>query len=272
MAIGERSSPWLGPETSPYFPSETMHRFFVPPEWIDEGKVAISGRLVHQLRRVLRLKAKDRILVLDNSGWEYEVELKKVLARQVSGQIVDKRLSSAEPLTHITLYQAMLKGSKFEFVLQKCAELGVVSFVPTICDRCVVGNLADATSGKIARWKRILQEAAEQSGRGKLPILHSPLLFRQACEQASGVSLLPWEGEKVAGLRAALGHHTSTGRYPSSINLFIGPEGGFSDSEVEFALAHDIRPVSLGSRILRAETAAVAATAAVLYECGDLGG
>jgi 16S rRNA (uracil1498-N3)-methyltransferase len=248
-----------------------MHRFFIPPEWIDEGKVTISGWLVHQLQHVLRLKTEDHILVLDNNGWEYEVELKRMTTERVNGKIIEKRLSRAEPRTHITLYQALLKGSKFEFVLQKCTELGVAAFVPTISDRCVVGNLADVTSGKIMRWKRITQEAAEQSGRGRLPLLRSPLLFGQACEQASGFSLIPWEGEKAMGLSAALKEQTSAGGYPSSVNLFIGPEGGFSDSEVEFARAYGIKPVSLGNRILRAETAAIAAVAAILYEYGDLG-
>ena len=220
----------------------------------------------------LRLKTEDHILVLDNNGWEYEVELKRMSTERVGGKIIEKRLSRTEPRTRITLYQALLKGSKFEFVLQKCTELGVATFVPTICDRCVVGNLADATSGKIMRWKRIVQEAAEQSGRGRLPPLHPPLLFGQACEQASGLSLMPWEQEKSIGLQAALKGQTSTENHPPSVNLFIGPEGGFSDSEVEFALAYGIKPVSLGNRILRAETAAIAAVTAVLYEYADLGG
>ena len=260
--------------------TENMHRFFIPPEWIDEDRVSITGWLVHQLRDVLRLKAKDHILVLDNSGWEHEVELKRIAAERVGGKIIGKRLSRTEPRARIALYQALLKGSKFEFVLQKCTELGVAAFVPTICDRCVVGNLATATSGKIMRWKRIVQEAAEQSGRGRLPLLHSPLLLRQACEQASGLSLMPWEQEKSIGLRAALKEQAFAGSSALAegqisnlpvLNLFIGPEGGFSDSEVKSALAYGIRPVSLGNRILRAETAAIAAVTAVLYEYGDLG-
>ena len=249
-----------------------MHRFFIPPEWIAEDKVSITGWLVHQLLHVLRLKAEDHILVLDNSGWEYEVDLKRLSTERVSGKIVGKHLSQTEPHTRITLYQALLKGSKFDFVLQKCTELGVAAFVPTVCDRCVVGNLAETTSGKIMRWERIIQEAAEQSGRGKLPLLRPPLLFRQACEQASGFSLMPWEGEKSLGLQAALKEQTSASSRPSSFNLFIGPEGGFSDSEVEFARTYGIKLVSLGNRILRAETAAIAAVTAMLYEYGDLGG
>ena len=249
-----------------------MHRFFIPTDWIAENQVAITGWLVHQLRDVLRLKADDHILVLDNSGWEYEVQLKRLSIERVSGKIVGKHLSQTEPRTRIILYQALLKSSKFEFVLQKCTELGVAAFVPTICDRCVLGNLAETTSGKIMRWERIIQEAAEQSGHGRLPLLHPPLLFRQACEQASGFSLMPWEGEKSVALQTVLKEQASAGSGPLSVSLFIGPEGGFSDAEVDLARSYGIKHVSLGNRILRAETAAVAAVTAVLYEYGDLGG
>ncbi len=258
-----------------------MQSFFIPPEWIVEDQVSITGWLVHQLRDVLRVKANDRILVLDGSGWEYEVQLKRPSTQRVSGKVIAKYFSQTEPRTRITLYQALLKGSRFEFVLQKCTELGVTTFVPTICDRCVMGNLANATSSKIVRWKRIIQEAAEQSGRSILPPLQPPLLFRQACEQANCPSLMPWEGERSTGLQAALKEQASLesspvgegqNSNPPTLNLFIGPEGGFSDAEVEFACTYGIKPVSLGHRILRAETAAVAAVAAILYECGDLGG
>lgn len=248
-----------------------MHRFFIPPEWIDQERVVITGRLVHQLRNVLRLRDGDRIFVLDNTGWEYEVALKRVARGYVEGVVQGKR-AVIEPSTKVTLYQALLKGDRFEFILQKCTELGVSGFVPVLCERCVVGHLKDK---RVERWRRIIVEAAEQSRQGKLPTLEPALLFEQACQSAIGFSLLAWEGEKASGLRAALRseiyrQRIISAKKPLSVNLFIGPEGGFSYSEVEFAQGCGIVPITLGSRVLRAETAGLVAATAILYECGDL--
>lgn len=249
-----------------------MHRFFIPSEWIDQERVAITGRQVHQLRNVLRLVAGDRIVVLDNAGWEYEVELERVNRGYVSGAVKEIR-SAAEPQTKVTLYQALLKGNKFEFIIQKCTELGVAAFVPMVCQRCVAANRVSEKN--LERWRRIIVEAAEQSGRGKLPALEPEVPFEQACQSAAGFSLLAWQDEKALGLRTALRGEIYRQRIISekntlSVNLFIGPEGGFSPSEVEFARGCGIVPVTLGSRVLRAETAGLVAATAVLYECGDL--
>jgi 16S rRNA (uracil1498-N3)-methyltransferase len=245
-----------------------MHRFFIPPQWIDQDRVVIKGKQVHQLRNVLRMAKGDRILVLDNSGWQYEVELRSVEREQVEGIVREKSLSLSEPGTQIILYQALLKGEKFEFILQKGTELGISSFVPMVCERCVTGLAEDVGDKKLSRWQRIIAEAAEQSRRGKLPLLEPVLPFEQACQSAAGLSLLAWEGEHALGLRAAL--RGQKAKDTSSVNLFIGPEGGFSPAEVEFAQAYGVQPITLGSRVLRAETAGLVAATAVLYECGDL--
>jgi 16S rRNA (uracil1498-N3)-methyltransferase len=243
-----------------------MHRFFLPADWIAEGTVVITGKLVHQLRHVLRLGAGDHITVLDNSGWEYEVELQKVDSSKVEAKVIGKFLAVAEPRTKITLYQALLKGSNFELVLQKCTEIGVVGFVPVICERCVAG---EPDGKRLSRWRSIIIEAAEQSRRGKLPALHSLTSFTEACRSASGISLLPWEGEKVRGIGDFLRSRTKT-ENAAVFSIFVGPEGGFSPHEVEFAQSYGIVPVSLGRRILRAETAGLVAAAVTLYEFGEL--
>ena len=105
---------------------KSIHRFFVPPECIDQDAVTISGMLVHQLYHVLRMTAGDHIIVLDNSGWEYKVELKTIEPRLVKGVVKGRNLATGEPRTSITIYQAMLKANKFDVVLQKCTEIGVV--------------------------------------------------------------------------------------------------------------------------------------------------
>ncbi len=244
-----------------------MHRFFIPPQWIDQDRVAIKGKQVHQLRNVLRLAKGDRIIVLDNSGWQYEVELVSLSREQVEGVVREKSLSLAEPRISIVLYQALLKGEKFEFVLQKGTELGIAAFVPMVCERCVV-EVKDAPDRKLNRWQRIIVEAGEQSRRGKLPSLEPVQPFEPACQSVQGFSLLAWEGEKGSGLRAALAGQGA--KDTSSVNLFIGPEGGFSPAEVEFAHGCGILPITLGSRVLRAETAGLVAATAILYHYGDL--
>ncbi|MBA7593526.1 Ribosomal RNA small subunit methyltransferase E [subsurface metagenome] len=244
-----------------------MHRFFIPPQWIDHDRVVIKGKQVHQLRNVLRMAKGDRILVLDNSGWQYEVELRSVEREQVEGVVREKSLSLAEPRVKIVLYQALLKGEKFEFVLQKGTELGIASFVPMVSERCLVG-LEHVIARRLNRWQRIIAEAGEQSGRGKLPALGPVMPFEQACHSAQGFSLLAWEGEKALGLRAAL--QGQEAKDIPSVNLFIGPEGGFSPAEGEFARGCGVVPITLGRRVLRAETAGLVATAAILYHYGDL--
>ena len=243
-----------------------MHRFFLPADWIAQSTVIITGKLVHQMRNVLRLGAGDHITALDNSGWEYEVELRKVDSSKVEGRVISKSLAVAEPGTKITLYQALLKGSNFELVLQKCTEIGVSGFVPVICERCVAG---EPDSKRLSRWRSIIREAAEQSGRGKLPVLHDPLVFIEACKSASGMALLPWEGERARGIGDFLRSCHQARKIPE-VSVFVGPEGGFSPHEVEFAQSCGIVPVSLGRRILRAETAGLVAAAITLYEFGEM--
>jgi len=255
----------------------TMHRFFVPADCLKANPVTLSGPLAHQLTHVLRLRPGERITLLDNTGWAYEVELSKVTAQQTEGEVRRKTLATGEPRTKITLYQALLKGDHFELVLQKGTELGIVDFVPLISERCVVAHL-DQASAKAARWQRIILEAAEQSGRGRLPVLRPATLFAPACEQAGrrGLSLIPWEGEKSTSLRDVLGQRkgeagTATQKSrPFAINLFIGPEGGFSTAEIVQARGYGLIPVTLGARLLRAETAGLVAATAILYELGDL--
>ena len=254
-------------------------RFFVQPGAIAQGEVVVAGPQAHQIIAVLRMKVGDRCFVLDNTGWQYEVEVAEVHSGEVRAKVLSRSLVTTEPRTKITIYQGLLKADRFEHVLQKGTELGVVAFVPTLCDRSVVGSLDDSRSSKLARWERIIAEAAEQSGRGKLPVLQAAAVFPQACSQARGISLIPWEEESAQRLRDALRHLALDGSSeargarprPFAVNLFIGPEGGFTPDEIETARRYGIVPVTLGPRILRAETAAIAAASAVLYELGDLG-
>jgi 16S rRNA (uracil1498-N3)-methyltransferase len=255
----------------------TTHRFFVQPDSIAGQEVIFGDATAHQICNVLRMGPGERVLVLDNSGWEYEVILDKVKARQVVGRVVAERLATGEPRTKITLYQGMLKGRHFEWVLQKGTELGIVEFVPLISERCIVADLEDVEK-KRWRWERIIAEAAEQSRRGRLPWLQPALIFPAACERAkrmAGLVIIPWEEERSRDLRSALSGEEVAAtaqprKRPFSISLFVGPEGGFTPGEVSLAAGYGAVPVSLGPRILRAETAGIVVAAAILFDSGDL--
>ncbi len=277
-----------------------MHRFFVPPDWLEGNRVSISGSLVHQIRNVLRLQVGDHVVVLDDSGWERVVTLVRVGQERVLGRVVSKSLSSGEPQVKISLYQSVLKGNRFEIALQKGTELGVVEFVPLIVRRCVVSDLDDVDK-KRERWQRIVLEAAEQSQRGRLPRVRAAMLFPRACERArqlSALSLIPTrvEGEEEGGQRYSLrevlrgkgrewgagtgdgegapidGNDLSRHREEERVSIFIGPEGGFTPAEVSLAQSYGLIPVTLGPRVLRAETAGLVVATALLYEWGELEG
>lgn len=248
-----------------------MNRFFIPlasptPERLDITEPA----LIHRMRDVLRLRPGDAVIVFDNSGWEYEVLLEQVGSDHLVGQIRQRRICQNEPRTKITLYQAVLKGERFEWALQKGTEVGVSAFVPLLSERCIVQDAHQLSRRKLQRWEKIIQAAAEQSRRGRVPTLQPLMLFSAACEQvhrSGGLALIPWEGASTP-LRAVL--EEARTESPFNVAIFIGPEGGFSEAEVQLARNYGLRPVRLGPRILRAETAGVVAAALVLYHYGDL--
>ena len=239
-----------------------MHRFFIPPEWIHGDTVFLQDATAHQIRNVLRMQPGARIVVLDNAGAEYEIELVTVEKSEVCGAMVAKRPATGEPDAAITLYQCMLKKDNFEWVLQKCTEIGVSRFVPVISQRTVVTQVKD---NKIARWQRIITEAAEQSRRGRVPELADLIPFEHAVGEVNAFdrALIPWEQATTCTLCDALEVEE---RKIQHLALFIGPEGGFDEHEIEAGEDAGMIPVTLGARILRAETAAVVASAITLHE------
>jgi len=251
----------------------TIHRFFITPDQIQNEIIILSGDQARQISGVLRLREGDQIYVLDNSGWRYEVKLLTADSVQVVGSIVTKQIESGEPTVNLTLYQSLLKQDKFEWILQKGTELGITSFVPIITQRSIVRQTS-IRENKLARWQRIVTEASEQSGRGQIPVLSQPIPFKTALSRTSenDLALIPWENEKGKNITASLAKSTTDPRVHSlsSLALFIGPEGGFTEEEIIDASSAGIIPVTLGPRILRAETAAIVATALILQELGEL--
>jgi len=241
----------------------TLHRFYLPSDVLHAEVVTFPDEASHQIARVLRMKPGDRVVVFDGSGIECIVALESV-GRTSTGAVETRRRNEAEPTVQLTLYQGLIKGAKLDLVIQKCTEIGVSRIVPVVTARAVP---AEPSPSRQARFETIAREAAEQSGRGRVPEIAAPARFPEAIEDATaaGPTVFCWENELKFGLRdlpkADEGQHVS---------LFVGPEGGFTEGEAEVARRAGARVVSLGPRILRAETAAIVGSALLLMQCGEL--
>lgn len=243
-----------------------MDRFYVAPEAVQGEHVELGDELSHRLRHVLRLRAGDRVILFDGSGFEYEVALDGARGATV----VERRVGRPEPKTRVILYQAVIKGDRFDWLLEKGTELGVARFVPLLAARRVV-RPGSGRSERRERWLRIVTEAAEQCGRSRLPELDSPARLEEALGTAAGLRLFLWEREEAVSLRQTLRKAAGEAGQLNVASLFVGPEGGFTQEEADAAVAAGARRVSLGRRILRSETAGMAAVAALMYELGELG-
>jgi len=241
-----------------------MHRFFILSASIIEGKFSAEEKdFCHQISRVLRLNYADKIIILDNTNKEFVVKLTNVSSKKVEGEIIEQRKNLAEPEIKLTLFQAVLKNPvRFELVLQKGTELGVSCFVPLITERSEARNLRN-----IERLNRIIQEATEQSERGTLPQLEKSIEFKKIFTNNSTtlknptINLL---GDSFSLDNPMLNQFLSTIQKTKTVNIFIGPEGGFSEQEINLARENNFQTFSLGPRILRSETAGIATAALIL--------
>lgn len=233
-----------------------MHRFFLPLNAFQGEAVLFPPETARQIQRVLRLHAGDSVICLDNQRWEYRVELSP---GESSGRILEKNLASGEPAVRLHMLLCLSQREKFEGMLQKCTEVGAAEFTPVLSSRSLVQD-AHSLQNKYPRWEKILQEAAEQSGRGNIPHLNRSVGYEASLKNTAaggGLCLLAWEGEVAQRLTDALSRQARN----AAVAVLIGPEGGLSEAEVELAAGAGWKPVSLGRRILRMETAAVVAAA-----------
>lgn len=240
-----------------------MQRFFIAPEQVSNGRISFTVEQAHHIKKVLRLNRDSRMVVIDNAGQEMIARLDTVNSEKVEGILEQCVQSLREPSIKITLYQALLKSGKFEYVIQKCTEIGVSSFVPIICERCVAQMPGNS---KLQRWAKTAQQAAEQSGRQKIPVVNTPVKYSKACSELNGFSVLPWENEGSQDIK----HLLRWMEKPKRINIFIGPEGGFDPDEISIAIDHGIHCVSLGKRILRSETAGIVTASILMYEFDEM--
>lgn len=236
--------------------------------------VTLPDEIAHQARDVLRLDVGDTLTLLDGVGGIYLAEIVTVERKRVVAQLGERGEGNTEPMTRLVLCLGMLKAAKFEVVVQKCTELGVAAFVPLLTERAVAAVEAMGEA-KRRRWVKIAAEAVEQCGGARVPEISEPrpLMHALADMPQDSVALIPWEEAEATTIRAALNRwiQRDGGARPAEARLFIGPEGGFSAGEVALAQRHGAIPVTLGPRILRAETAAIVATALTLEALDALG-
>lgn len=241
--------------------SDGLRRFFVDPTALGESNVTITGNIAHRLAKVLRYRKGDIIVLTVGGEREHIVRLESVSPSTVIGIVTGERPAPAEATTEVVVYQSLIRANRFDFVLEKGTEIGVARFVPIIAARTQVQEETPKARGE--RWRRLIVEAAEQCGRGRLPVIGETLSFEQAMRSAPGLKLVPWEDERDQRLGD---HLRSLQEPPTAVSLFIGPEGGWEQSEIDLARECGAALVTLGRRVMRAETAAIVAVGIVLHE------
>ncbi|MGI6539020.1 MAG: 16S rRNA (uracil(1498)-N(3))-methyltransferase [Caldicoprobacterales bacterium] len=246
-----------------------MHRFFIEPEDIEGNIGRIKGSDAHHLNKVLRLNPGDEIMLCNGRGLDFRSVIQTVEKEEILVEILDSRPNATEPNVRVSLFQGIPKSSKMELIIQKCVELGIYELIPIQTLRCVAKiNEGKDSEKKTLRWQRIAEEAAKQSRRGIIPMVSSPISFNQAVMYSKAdVKLIFWEEENTKSLRKIL---EELNFKPETVAMIIGPEGGLEKSEVELAEKHGWISVSLGSRILRTETAGMAALTAIMYHLEEL--
>lgn len=241
-----------------------MQRYFVRPEQMTDTKVRIEGEDVHHLARVMRMKQGDRIICCDGRGRDVLAAIETIHEQYVLAAIVKDLENHRELPVDVTVAQSLPKGDKMDWIVQKCTEMGARRIIPFTSSRTVVLWNDDKMARRRQRWQKIAKEAAEQAHRSIVPVIDPPVSWEQmlAIGRQTDVALLAYEGEGTVSLKRVLQSSTNQ----SHILLVIGPEGGFDAAEVEQAVANEMVPVSLGRRILRTETAALYALAAISYQ------
>jgi len=245
-----------------------MSKFFINAENIHDNSIIITGDDVDHIRKVLRLGSGDRIVLSDGMGNDYMVKIERYESGLVYTSIVSVEKSNTEPPIEITLFQGIPKSDKMDFIVQKSVELGVKRIVPVMTARTVVRFAGDKDmDSKVKRWQRISLEAAKQCNRGIVPKIDMPLSIEEALEVSADAdfAVIPYEKEARNHIKSLIGSELKKAA------VFIGPEGGFTEEEVEKALLRNVKPVTLGPRILRTETAGIVVLSILMYELGDMG-
>lgn len=249
-----------------------MYHFFVEPSQIGEKDIVITGPDVNHIKNVLRLKPGDEISVSNGmDGRDYRCGIAAITEDEVQCELRFIKEDGVELPAKVYLFQGLPKGDKMEFIIQKLVELGVYEIIPVAMQRCVVKLDDKKAKSKIARWQGIAEAAAKQSKRGIVPQIHSVMSYKEALAYAADMDcrLVPYEMEEsldgssgMAGTRKLI----EAIKPGESVAVFIGPEGGFADSEIQSAISQGMKPITLGKRILRTETAGMTVMAWIMYQ------
>lgn len=241
-----------------------MYKFFVEPEQIVEDAVFITGEDVNHIVHVLRMKKGEQVLVSTSNDREYLCEITALEEEAVQLKLLDVYGSNRELPIEVTLYQALPKGDKMETVIQKMVELGAVRIVPVVTKRCVVQLDQKKAAKKVARWNAISEAAAKQSKRNKIPEVTMPMPFAEALLDAKKLeaALIPYENAEGMEQARSMVDEAAKKR---SLGIFIGPEGGFTEQEMEKSQQNGVKPISLGHRILRTETAGMMLMSVIMF-------
>lgn len=245
-----------------------MSIFYVKNEQINDVRAVILGDDVKHIRDVLRYNVGDLLDICDENGVRYKTKISNFEKSNIDLEVLEVSDYTTEPSIKVTLFQGMPKADKLEMIIQKCTELGVSEIVPVIMDRVIVKLDDKSIDKKLERWNKIALEAGKQSGRQKIPSVQKPTKLKNLIENISkyDILLLPYECEKDVTLKSVL---RNLDKECKNVAIIIGPEGGFSEEEVELLNLENVKRVTLGPRILRTETAGLATLAMVLYELQD---
>ncbi|NPV90229.1 MAG: 16S rRNA (uracil(1498)-N(3))-methyltransferase [Firmicutes bacterium] len=246
-----------------------LRRFYAPGSYRPQQTVIIKGREAHHITRVLRMRPGDELLVLDGSGAEFHGRIKQASPQEVIVTLLSREESTPEPPVRVVLAQGIPKGDKLDLIIQKGTELGLSRLVPLSTPRSVVRPEPDWLEHRAERWRRVAAEAAKQCRRSRLPEIDRVQTLEEALRSipSGALALIPWEGEGESWLKDLLREKADT----PEVWIFIGPEGGWEPGEVAMAREAGVIPVTLGPRILRTETAALALLSILMYERGDMG-
>ena len=245
-----------------------MPRFYVPNPSIQDELLKIEGEEVKHIRKVLRLKAGDKIIVFNGLGKEYEGTILEEKPSSVMVKVQNIFFPQKDSPLEVTLAQSLLKGEKMDFLIQKATELGVKEIIPFFSSRSVPLLERSRRLERHRRWERIAVEASKQCGRGVVPKIESLKDYSEMLQIASpdGLRLILWERKGIK-LKEVL----ETSEEKAKIFFVVGPEGGFSQEEVDEAEKSGFIPVILGRRVLRAETASLCLLSILQYQRGDIG-
>ncbi len=241
-----------------------MYRFFAPEENLCGNEMRITGDDVNHIKNVLRMTIGEKVVVSLGKGTDYICTIAELGEKEIQLTIEEEKPAITELPVEITLFQALPKSDKMELVIQKAIELGAARVVPVKTKRCVVKLDDKKAAKKTARWQTIAEAAAKQSGRGIVPEIQDVISFSQALTMAESMDTVMIPYELCEDMASSVSVMTEAAK-GKSIGIFIGPEGGFERQEVEEAISHGAKAISLGKRILRTETAGLATLSVLMF-------